>query len=404
MILEGGRMRKTLLIALLAGMPLLAYAQQAPQYVAQTEHYRVLSETSQSQAEDLCRRMEAALALYNGIFHFDLSQLPARFTVRIFKDLDSFNAYVSSVISQTRTDFVFISWSDPAKSELLCFPKEDKAFTSSLLHQGAIQFLKGFVDNTPLWLREGVATYLDASIYDPNTGTFTFRANMAWLDGLKASIRGESPEKMIPFSDLLNFTRDMAQAHQEEFMEESWGLVHFLLMSQQPEYNRIMWDAISSLDPRASLEDNSARVRKRAFSWTPEQKLFQDFQAFVLSLKTGNDLVREGIDQYAKGDLARAEQTFTDAVGLQPDSSAAWYYLGLIAYAHKDYPRADDLYMKAFQLGANAAAINYALGVNAMAAGRNADASKYLKFAKDANPAAYGDKVDALLKRLEGTK
>ena len=203
--------------------------------------------------------MEAALTLYNGLFHFDLSQLPAKFNVKIFKDLDSFNAYVSSVISQTRTDFVFIAWSDPAKSELLCFPKEEKAFTASLLHQGAIQFLKGFVDNAPLWLREGVATYLDASTYDPNSGTFTFRANLAWLDGLKANIRGESPEKMIPFTDLLNFTRDMAQGQQDEFLQESWGLVHFLLSAQQPEYNRIMWDAISCPGPPASLDANSTR-------------------------------------------------------------------------------------------------------------------------------------------------
>ena len=40
-------------------------------------------------------------------------------------------------------------------------------------------------------------------------------------------------------------------------------------------------------------------------------------------------------------------------------------------------------------------------GVNAFAAGKNADATKYLKFARDANPAAYADKVDALLKRME---
>ncbi|MGO9412027.1 MAG: tetratricopeptide repeat protein [Spirochaetia bacterium] len=397
-------MRKASVLALLMVVPLLAFAQSPQQYVSETEHYRVVSDSSQSQAEDLSRRMEAALTLYNGLFHFDLSQLPAKFNVRIFKDLDSFNAYVSSVISQTRTDFVFIAWSDPAKSELLCFPKEEKAFTASLLHQGAIQFLKGFVDNAPLWLREGVATYLDASTYDPNSGTFTFRANLAWLDGLKANIRGESPEKMIPFTDLLNFTRDMAQGQQNEFLEESWGLVHFLLSAQQPEYNRIMWDAISSLDPRAGLDANSTKVRKRAFSWVPDQKLRQDFETFVLSLKTGNDLVREGIDLYSKGDLAKAEESFTNAVGVQPDSNAGWYYLGLIAYSRKDYAKADDLYMKAFQLGANAAIINYALGVNAFAAGRGADAAKYLTFAKDADPAAYGDKVDALLKRMGAAK
>ncbi len=397
-------MRKTFVLAFLVSIPLLAYAQQPTLFVSESDHYRVVSETSQSQAEDLSRRMEAALTLYNGIFHFDLTQLPAKFNVKIFKDLDSFNAYVSSVISQTRTDFVFISWSDPSKSELLCFPKEEKAFTVSMLHQGAIQFLKGFVDNAPLWLREGVATYLDASPYDPKTGSFTFRANLLWLDGLKANIRGETPEKEIPFTDLLNFTRDMAQAQQEIFMQESWGLVHFLLSSPQPEYNRVIWDAISALDPKASLEINSVKVRKRAFSWIADQKLDLDFQTFMLSLKTGSDLVRDGIDQYTKGDLTAAEKTLTNAVDLQPETSAGWYYLGLISYSRKDYAKADDLYMKAFQLGANAATINYALGVNAFAAGRNADASKYLTFAKDADPATYGDKVNALLKRMESSR
>jgi len=397
-------MRNILVLAFVVSIPLVAYAQQPAQYLAETDHYRVVSETSQSQAEDLSRQMEAALALYNSIFHFDLSLLPAKFNVKIFKDLDSFNSYVSSVISQTRTDFVFIAWSDPSKSELLCFPKEQAAFTTSLLHQGAIQFLKGFVDNAPLWLREGVATYLDASQYDPDTGSFVFHSNLLWLDGLKAGISGESPQKMIPFTDLLNFTRDMAQAQQEVFMQESWGLVHFLLNSGQATYARIMWDAISSLEPRASLEANSAKVRRRAFSWVSDQKLHQDFDAFVLSLKTGNDLVHEGIDQYTRGDLASAEQTLTRAVALQAEASAGWYYLGLIAYSRKDFAKADDLYMKAFQLGANAATINYALGVNAFAAGRNADALKYLKFAKTADPAMYGDKVDALLKRIPSAK
>jgi tetratricopeptide (TPR) repeat protein len=397
-------MRKILVLAFLAGLPLLALAQQPQQYISETDHYRVISDSSQSQAEELSRRMEAALTFYNNLFHFDLSLLPTKFNVKIFKDLASFNAYLSSIISQTRTDFVFIAWSDPSKSELLCFPKEDNAFTASLLHQGAVQFLKGFVDNAPLWLREGIATYLDASTYDPSTATFTYHANLAWLDGLKANIRGENPENTIPFTDLLSFTRDMAQAKQELFIEESWGLVQFLLSSQQPEYNRIMWDAVSSLDPHGSLDANSAKVRKRAFSWVADQKLRQDFEAFVLSLKTANDLVREGIDLYTKGELTQAEQSFSNAVALRADSSAGWYYLGLIAYSRKDYPKADDLYMKAFQLGANAATINYALGVNAFAAGKNADAVKYLTFAKGADPSTYAQKVDALLKKIGPVK
>ncbi len=394
-------MRKSLTLALLVGISVLVHAQQPGPFVAESDHYRVISETSQSQADDVSRMMEAAISLYNGIFHFDLSSLPARYTVKVFKDADSFNEYVQKVLSQKRTDFVFIAWSDPAKSELLCYPKDQRAFISSLLHQGTIQFIKGFVENPPLWLREGVATYLDNSAWDPAAGTFRYRPNLLWLDSLKAELRGETPVKFIPFTDLINFTREAAQAQQEIFTPESWGLVQFLLGSPDSSHGRLIWDSISSLDPKATLESNSAKARKRVFSWITEQKLRQDFEAYILSLKTGNDFVREGIDFYGKGDLTRSEAALNSAVDVQPDASAAWYYLGLISYTRKDYVKADEMYMKAFQLGANAAIINYALGVNAFAAGKNADAAKYLKFARDANPAAYADKVDALLKRME---
>src|SRR5208337_2789087 len=107
-----------------------------------------------------------------------------------------------------------------------------------------------------------------------------------------------------------------------------------------------------------------------------------------------------GIDQYTKGDMAGAESSFTKSLDLDPSSGTAFYYLGLISYSRKDYARAEDMYLRAFQLGANAAIINYALGVNSFAAGKNADAAKYLNFAKQADKASFGDKVGALLKRI----
>ena len=362
-------MRKTLSLALLVGISVLVYAQQPGQYTAESDHYRVISETSQSQADDISRRMEAALALYNGIFHFDLSLLPARFTVKVFKDAGQLQRLRRENPLPEENRLRVHRVVRPRKSELLCFPREERAFTSSLLHQGTIQFLKGFVDNPPLWLREGVATYLDASLRFRG-GSLHLQAELLWLDSLKSEIRGESPVKFIPLTDLLDFTRETAQSQQDIFAPESWGLVQFLLNSPDSGHNRLLWDSISSLDPKATLESNSARVRKRAFSWVTEQKLRQDFDAYILSLKTGSDLVREGIDFYGKGDFTRSEQALTGAVDVQPDASAAWYYLGLIAYARKDYARADEMYMKAFQLGANAAIINYALGVNAFAAGK----------------------------------
>ena len=92
------------------------------------------------------------------------------------------------------------------------------------------------------------------------------------------------------------------------------------------------------------------------------------------------------------------------ALEIDPENGASWYYLGLVTYTRKDHAKAEELYLKAFQLGVNAGLINYALGVNAFAAGRNDTAAKYLRFAKEADKSAYGEKVDALLKRIDSAR
>jgi tetratricopeptide (TPR) repeat protein len=397
-------MRKIPVVMLLICVPFLIFAQDAAQFTAETDHYRIYAETTQAQANDVAQRMEAALALYNDIFHFDLSLMPSRLRVRLFKDLDSFNAYLDKVLSQRRSDFVFIAWSDPERSELLCFPKEESAFTASLLHQGCIQFMKAFVDNPPIWLREGVATYLDASTWDARARAFTLKPNLAWLPGLKALIRAETPNVLIPFTDVFVLSRENAQAQMDVFAPQSWGLIQFLLNAPDRAYSRTLWDSLSALEPKATLDENSRRAVARGFSWVTEGELKQDFQTYILGMKTAPDLVKDGMDLYMKSDLAGAEDAFAKSLALEPSSSAAWYYLGLIAYARKDYTTAEDDYLKAFELGANAGIINYALGVNAFAAGKNADAVKYLSFAKQADKAAYGNKVDALMKRIDSTK
>ncbi|HET6486454.1 MAG TPA: hypothetical protein VFH83_08535, partial [Spirochaetia bacterium] len=79
-------MRKPYLLALFFCVSMAAFAQETTQFTAETDHYRVISETSQSQAEDVARHMEGALALYNSVFHFDLSLLTTKFQVRVLKD------------------------------------------------------------------------------------------------------------------------------------------------------------------------------------------------------------------------------------------------------------------------------------------------------------------------------
>ena len=144
------------------------------------------------QADDLARRAEAALRLANDVFHFDLERLPAKMRVRLFRDKARFNAYLKPIAAQDRTDFVFLAYPDPAQSELLCFPRPEKAFAASLIHQTVVQLCRSYVANVPIWLREGVAAWLEAAAWDAKSASWQPRPNFAWLErcGLR---RGERP-------------------------------------------------------------------------------------------------------------------------------------------------------------------------------------------------------------------
>jgi tetratricopeptide (TPR) repeat protein len=395
-------MRKLVIgsVLLLAGS--LLFGQEAKTFTAETEHYKIVADASQSAAEQLALEMEACWKTYSDFFHFDGTQLAAKLKVKLFRDADSFNKSLEKLLGQSRKDFVFIAYSDPEKSELLCFPKETQtAFDSALIHQGCIQYLKAFTANPPVWLREGIATYLEGYVYDAKASSFTARPNLLWLDALKASIRGESAFRTIPMSDLLVFTREMAQENLDIFYPQSWGLIQFLINSPDKAYNRVLWDSIAALDSKAALEDNSQRIRKRVFGWIADSRMKADFEKYILSLKTAADLVKDGMELYGKGDYAKSEEAFLASIGLENANNVAYYYLGLISYNRKEYTKAEDYYMKAFELGTSASLINYALGVNAFANRKLDMAAKYLSLAKNTDPANYGEKVDVLMKRIE---
>jgi len=395
-------MRTVVAVILLALACTAGFAQEAKLFVAESAHYRVSAETSQSQADETARRMEAALRLANDVFHFDLAELPAKMRVRLFRDEASFNTYLKPIAAQTRADFVFLAYADPEKSELLCFPRAEKAFSASLIHQAVVQLCRSYVQNMPVWMREGVGAYLEASVWEPKTSSYQLRPNLVWLEPLRGAVRGETA--LVPLADLLVFTRETAQAKLDIFYPEAWGLVHFLTNSSDRAHNRILWDAITCLDATASLEENSHAVRTRVFGWLGADRVFQDFKAYVLSMKNATDLAREGADRYAQGDLDGAETALLASVDLDPSGSAALYYLGLVAYGRKEYAKAEDWYLRAYEAGAGVGLINYALGVNAFAAGKYDTSVKYLKLARDADPSAYAEKVDALLTRLGGLR
>ena len=400
-------MKRCLFLFLVFGLAAGAlHGQSADLYTYTSDHYRVGTDISESYARRVADKMEAALVLFNDMLHFDLSQLSAQLKVTIFRNKAGFDEYLERTIDQSRENFVYIHYSDIRKSELVGFNKEDiRDFDTSLLHQGFIQLLKAFVPNPPIWFREGTATYLEQSIYDEDARAFEYRPNLLWLERIKSILSGrDESRRPIALSLLLTMDRDGLEEQLDVFYPQAWGMVTFLLETDDRRYGRIYWDALNTLDPEKSLRENSVAVMREVFSWYDESLMVKDFADYIMSIKTFNELVTEGVNSYTLEEYDEAADDFMRAVELEPQNHIPYYYLGLISYAKKDYSRAEGYYKAALALGAGEAVTTYALGVNAFADNRFDVATAYLLEAKELDPVKYGEKVDSLLQRMEALR
>jgi len=375
-----------------------AYPQAPPS--SSFGHYQVVSDRGEARALEIARTMEAAFALFSDTFHPEAVVPAGSLRVKVFGAKADYDTYLQTLIGETRPDFVYVSYRDPARSELVGFERPAAEFNRSLLHYGLIQFLSILQPTTPLWLAEGSAAYLEASTLEG--GRFVWQPNYSWLDALKTQLA--AGQARLSIAELLGVDKARAAREINTFYPAAWGLVHFLAESPERRHNRLLWDSMSAVQPGATLAENSAGVAQRAFAWIDAAALQHDFEAFILGIQTFSDLLKEGTDNFAAGKLEEAERALNAAMALRPDSYTPYYYLGLISYQRKSYARAAELYSRSLELGIEQALIHYALGVNAFADKKYEDAAAYLKKAKELDPKAYGEKADSLLKRIEALK
>lgn len=397
-------MKKAVLgIVLVLAVGALSAAQQAASNEAQTTHYRVYSSLGMSDAQSIAGEMEAYFTLFNSYFHFDPSALPAKLSVRIFGDKTQFDDYLAHIIPGQRDSFVYLQYSDPTRSVLVGYHSQnEESFRTDLVHHGFVQFLKSFVPQPPLWLQEGFAVYFENSRYDAAKGTVTFRANLGWLPTLKKDLQNylaNSTSGFIPPSALLTIDAAQANKNIDAFYAESWGLVSFLVNSDNKNFNRVLWDAMDALSPKASRTQNETAVQKGALDWVSASDIEVGFKHYVESVRTFPELVQDGMKAYSSGDLKNAEADFKQAVALNSGNYLPYYYLGLVGYAKKDYYLAEQYFQTALQMGGDPGLVNYALGINAFADNRISDAKKYLSQAVSVQ-STYKDKAASLLDRI----
>ncbi len=400
------RMQKPVLFCLILLLLLSAtavYSQSTYSY--RSEHYSVTTQVNQDFTEDTAAFMEAFFDLYTSYLHFDPEEIEQAMKVRIFNSKESYDSFLQNVLGETRSSFVFLHYSDPKKSELVGYSIDDQtAFHKKLIHHGFTQYIKTFIPNPPLWIQKGFAVYFENSTYDSEKNTAVYHPNHAWVPALREKLRQDAslsdPEVFIPVSNLLFIDQETAGNNIEAFYAQVWGIVHFLIHSEKKAYNRLIWDALSALDPQETMRANENRVVDMAFEWVNKDVLVSDFVGFMQALKTFPDLIQMGIDAYAKGDYQQAEKAFTDAKSLRTDHYVPDYYLGLIAYNRGEFSMAEYYYLSAVKKDGNSDLLYYALGVNAMADNRLEDSSFYLEQAVE-NEGPYSDKASKLIDEVK---
>ena len=379
----------------------IAWTQVPTMEGASSTRYAVWSDAGKDDAAALASTLVGLFGVYNEYFRFDETQLRAPLTVRKFSRKNGFDAYLNQVIGQTKDDFVYLHYPTAERSELVIFEKgSDEDYEASLAHQAFVQYLKAFVPEPPLWIREGFAVFFEKAGKDPISGLVSYQENQAWLETIKL-LKAQS--RLFTVEDIMLLSAEDAREGLDVFYPQSWAMVSFFLNSPDRRYNRFIWDAIGILKADATLEQNQLAVYNFFRRWHSADAAGSDFLAYLDTQKTFAELVSAGVRSYGDKDLESAGKAFAQALTKNSSSYIPPYYLGLIAYAKNDYALAEEYYRNALQLGSDAPITHYALGINAFASRRFDEARNYLGKAAAGDSARYELKVREILDRIPVT-
>ncbi|GHU65777.1 hypothetical protein FACS189447_05350 [Spirochaetia bacterium] len=358
-----------------------------------TSHYEIaVEEGAESAALSLSTELELRFDVYNRLFRFNPGALSSPLKVRVFVDKAAYDSYVTARVGQSRPGAVYLHYNQSERRELLvCRGSPEES--SMLGHQAFTQFLRGFVANPPAWIREGFGIYFSGLKFDPAAGALTYEENLAFLEPVKNLGKSAPDLQAIMQADSGNVPAN--------FQICSWALVSFFLNNGKEDYFRTLVESFLLLSPNATAFDNSQIVVNRMGLWIAPDAMAADYLSYLNARRTFTELMEDGRKAYNAHDAMTAELCFLGALDQKPTHYAPYYYLGLIYYEEKSYDMADEFYQSSLKYGADEALVSYALGVNAVSAGRNADAVTWLQRAASVDPGRYKTRTEELINRLK---
>ncbi|GHT67180.1 hypothetical protein FACS1894110_12180 [Spirochaetia bacterium] len=368
---------------------LIGYGPGRPATAA-AQHYKVIvADGSGNEGTLIARELESRFEAYNKLFRFSSALLENPLKVQVFLNTDSYDEYVSAHLGETKQGAVYIHYNQKEKRELV-INRGSADESKALPYQAFIQYLRAFVPNPPLWMREGFAIYFSALNFSPE-GEMVYEENPAWLGTVKA-LGSNAP----PLEAILRAGSGGTQS----WAALSWAAASFFMDSGNGDYLRSLEESFMLLSDTATAAENTGKTANRIFQWSGAETMNQDFLSWLASRKTFAELMEEGQRAYAGKDPSTAELVFYRALDQRPGHYAPYYYLGLLAYENNEFNLAEQFYLSSREYGADEALVSYALGVNAAAAGRSKDAIDFLRQAAEAAPEKYKAKADDLISRL----
>jgi len=363
---------------------------------ARTAHFEVLVEfegAGPGDAQALARQMEARFAAYNRVFRFNPGRLPGPLRVRAFGDAERYESHVGALMGggAAPPGAIYLHFAQAEMRELVIHLGSEG---DALPFQAFIQFLRAFVPNPPIWMRDGFGVHF-ATLGFGEDGEPAHGENLVWLDAVKAMGELPTPEAIM---------RATAPGDMENFPGLAWALVSFFLNSGNDGYLRSLMEGFMVLSDAAAAGENAAAVADRVAMWNDMGEMARDFRDYVGSRVSFSDLVAEGQRAYGSGWKDRAEEAFRRALEIRRDHYAPWYYLGLIAYNGGDTGAAERYYRIALDLGADEASVLYALALNAATAGRTGEAISLLRQSAELAPDRFGERAEALIWQLDNLR
>lgn len=369
-------------------------------------HYNFTLPETYTGIEETAGALNAIWDEFNGYFRFDPKATEDLNRVVVLPDKAAFDAYLKDRIGETRNQYVFLKYGRRELSELVLYPQSDvsgyKAFEGpSLNRQLFLQFIYSYINEPPLWIRDGFQAFFETISYNTATHAIHQGSETPWLETAKLS--EADPVRKINAEELLSSITGSYEA--VRFYPQAWSFVTFLVTSEKEEYQRFLHEVCVLLEDNGSYnirsqQENTELVLGRFIRFNSAKQTNEDFTVWLSNQHTFNELTQSGVSSYNAGNYVIAHKDLMDAIKLRSNDPLANYYLGLVSYAQKDYKNAELWYRKSLEYGGEISTINWALALNSYADKRYAEARVFLETAKNANPSRYSSKATELINSM----